>query len=967
MLLALVLLASAVVTLAMDRTGTAEVPGLAATGRTARLSWQAGPALPSPRSQAVAAVGNNDVIYVLGGSTANDPRAVYRLVPGAAGWSTAPRLDRDRMAPGVGTTGSGRIIVFGGLEEEALKSTIEYNIFGDHQDLRKMSTRRYMHAFATDSTGRVYAVGGLDNSGQLLTSVERYEHASNAWTPLAPLPEARYAFAAVSDGTGHILTFGGGTENREASVSDTVNRYDIATNTWTRAAPMPIATRDSAAVLGPDGRIYVIGGSSAGGPLSRVLVYDPSTDSWSDETPLPEALTSASVVVDGGGRLMVIGGMDAASNDVPSVWVSQSLVASEEPPVITSTPVTAAYVGIAYSYQVEAAGNPPPTFSLTTHPAGMEIEVETGLISWTPTADQAGAHEVTVGASNSAGHDDQTFTIDVSAEPPDTEAPSVPSGLTASNVTQTTLTLAWDASTDNVGVAGYRLYEYVIVNPFQSYWILRHDNIAAQSVHVTGLEPGSIHKYAVTAFDGAGNESARSATLEVTNLQPPTAYHPIGGSTSEAVYAIVGQLFAYDVDAIGVPVPWFELVAGPAGMTVDGDTGLVQWTPGAVPEGGTATATVRATNSEGYDDHTFSFPVYPAGSDLEPPSQVREVVVTDITSNGATLTWSPASDNVGVAGYYIKARKDRHGASLFIAGNSVGPGTTFTLASLEPATTYLLWVAAYDAAGNVASISGVRPARLTTLGGTTSLYLSLAETGSDIVGDATEVGDEDILSFDGMNFAMVFDGSDVGVAKLDLDALHIVDADTILMSFDRPGSIPGLGHVDDSDIVQFDATSLGASTTGSFSLFLQGSAVGLDTDREDVDAIELLPDGRLLISTRGDVEVPGVSGRAEDLLALTPATPGDYTSGTWAMYFDGSDIGEVDDFNGAAVVAIGDIYLTTKDDFPVSGVPGRNEDVFVCTPTSLGTVTACADSPALYFDGSAFGLSDNDLDAIDLP
>ncbi|RME44591.1 MAG: hypothetical protein D6791_12825, partial [Chloroflexi bacterium] len=90
---------------------------------TPRLTWQAGPALPAPRSNAIAVVGNNDIIYLLGGSVSGNARTVHRLVPGDTSWSTAAKLDRDRVSPGAGTTGSGRMIVFGGLEEEALKST----------------------------------------------------------------------------------------------------------------------------------------------------------------------------------------------------------------------------------------------------------------------------------------------------------------------------------------------------------------------------------------------------------------------------------------------------------------------------------------------------------------------------------------------------------------------------------------------------------------------------------------------------------------------------------------------------------------------------------------------------------------------------------------------------------------------------------------------------------------------------
>jgi subtilisin family serine protease len=254
-----------------------------------------------------------------------------------------------------------------------------------------------------------------------------------------------------------------------------------------------------------------------------------------------------------------------------------------------------------------------------------------------------------------------------------------------------------------------------------------------------------------------------------------------------------------------------------------------------------------------------------------------------------------------------------------------------------------------------------------------SFYLSLANSGSYDVGSAAGVSDEDILYFGGTDFALVFDGSDVDVGGLNLDAFTMVDADTILMSFDNAATIGSLGTVDGSDIVQFDATSLGDNTAGSFSLFFDGSDVGLDGKGENVDAIELLADGRLLISTDGNVSVPGLRGKQqdEDLLAFTHTSLGNDTSGSWSLYFDGSDVeltsNSDEDISGIAVVANDDIYLTTAGDFSVSGISGADEDIFVCTPTSLGDDTVCIYATTLLFDGSAWGLSDNNLDAIDAP
>ena len=84
-------------------------------------------------------------------------------------------------------------------------------------------------------------------------------------------------------------------------------------------------------------------------------------------------------------------------------------------PTITSPPVTEGLVGVPYSYDVEASGNPAPTFSLLVNPAGMTIDANSGLIEWTPSV--VGPADVTVVATNSEGSDPQSFTIDVAEAP----------------------------------------------------------------------------------------------------------------------------------------------------------------------------------------------------------------------------------------------------------------------------------------------------------------------------------------------------------------------------------------------------------------------------------------------------------------------------------------------------------------------------------------------------------------------
>ena len=88
----------------------------------------------------------------------------------------------------------------------------------------------------------------------------------------------------------------------------------------------------------------------------------------------------------------------------------------------------------------------------------------------------------------------------------DTQAPSVPSGLSASNVTSSSLTLSWTAATDNVGVTGYEVFRNgaSISTP------------SGTSASVTGLAASTAYSLTVRARDAAGNWSALSPALSVT-------------------------------------------------------------------------------------------------------------------------------------------------------------------------------------------------------------------------------------------------------------------------------------------------------------------------------------------------------------------------------------------------------------------------------------------------------------------
>ncbi len=243
---------------------------------------------------------------------------------------------------------------------------------------------------------------------------------------------------------------------------------------------------------------------------------------------------------------------------------------------------------------------------------------------------------------------------------------------------------------------------------------------------------------------------------------------------------------------------------------------------------------------------------------------------------------------------------------------------------------------------------------------TDSFFLSLDKNGTV---DGLNVANEDILQFDGTNFSVFFDGSDVGIAD-NIDGLAVISATEILMSFQTAVTLAEVGTVEDGDIVKFTASALGPDTAGSFEMYLDGSQVGLTAG---IDGLTGLPDGSLLISTDKKTNVPVLGQvRDEDILRFTPTTPGNTTSGSWAMYMDGGDVGLgtfAENINAVGVDAAGDLLLSTQGNFDVTTVTGADEDVFVYTPTSSTSGTY---SPDLFFDGSEFGLGGNDISGLDI-
>ncbi len=209
------------------------------------------------------------------------------------------------------------------------------------------------------------------------------------------------------------------------------------------------------------------------------------------------------------------------------------------------------------------------------------------------------------------------------------------------------------------------------------------------------------------------------------------------------------------------------------------------------------------------------------------------------------------------------------------------------------------------------------------------------------------VADEDVAKYEGATceWSVAFDGTAAGLpGTANVDALAIA-GNEIYLSFVAPvKNVPGIsGIVDDSDVVRYSG--------GTFSLFFDGSAYGLTTDAEDIDAIAFDTGGKLLVSTLGAYIVPGLhKGLDDDLIR--------FDAGNWQVYFDGSHYAGLgaEDIVGADVAANGNIYLSVLDAFSVPGAKGNATDIFQCVPSNLGyQSTQCA--YGLMWRSSAFGLA----------
>ena len=233
-------------------------------------------------------------------------------------WSTgalAPMPARAEAASGETTHGGFLYVIGGGNSGVALPNLERYDpVLDAWTTLAPMNAARAGAAAAVIDDG-IFVIGGRQSTngpcsgGPYLQTVEKYDIDTNTWSPVAQLPTPRSDLAAVAHG-GKIFIFGGCSST---GVTGEVDMYDPQTNTWTTTGLMPMSTARASFVAGHSGgKVYAIGGTIDGVSLSNANeVYDIASNSWSNNTAMTAARQEAGVNSHGG-RIYVVGGATPA-------------------------------------------------------------------------------------------------------------------------------------------------------------------------------------------------------------------------------------------------------------------------------------------------------------------------------------------------------------------------------------------------------------------------------------------------------------------------------------------------------------------------------------------------------------------------------------------------------------------------------------------------------------------------------
>jgi chitodextrinase len=424
-----------------------------------------------------------------------------------------------------------------------------------------------------------------------------------------------------------------------------------------------------------------------------------------------------------------------AAQDATGNISAQSSPALGTTPAVDTTPPTVSFTNPANNATISGSVTVTATasdnfgvigvqFKLDGANLGAEDTAAPYSVSWNTATATNASHTLSAVARDAAGNSSTTtISVTVSNVLPDTQAPTVPANLSASAVSSSQINLTWSASTDNVGVTGYKVYR----NGTQVA------TRATTSYSDAGLNSGSTYSYSVSAYDAAGNESAQSTavlgTTPAVDTTPPTVSfaNPANNDTVTGNVTITANAG----DNIGVVGVQFKLDGVNLGVEDTAAPYSVSWNTATATNASHTLSAVARDAAGNSSTTTISVTVSNVLPDTQAPTVPTNLAATPVSSSQINLTWSTSTDNVGVTGYRVY----RNGTQIGTTAT-----TSYSDSGLASSTTYSYTVAAYDAAGNVSAQTGAASATTTASGKRYSTNFDLTESPISEGGKWTNIG-----------------------------------------------------------------------------------------------------------------------------------------------------------------------------------------------------------------------------------
>jgi RHS repeat-associated protein len=373
-------------------------------------------------------------------------------------------------------------------------------------------------------------------------------------------------------------------------------------------------------------------------------------------------------------------------------------------PEFTSTPITTGQELVEYSYQLTASDkdNDSLTFDGVTLPDGMTISVD-GLLLWTPSIGQEGAHDVSVSVTDpSLETTTQSFIIQVERRANTAPVADAQSLITNEDTALSIVLIATDVDNDVL------TYE-VVTNPTNGALTGTAPNLT----YIPNANFFGSDSFTFKANDGV--EDSNIAVIDISinsnNITPVITSNPSLLATVDHQYLY--SLIATDEDGDSLT---FEKNQGPVGLVVDNSSGLVSWTPN-ISDVGDQAVELQVTDSRGaITVQTFtiavSFAANHAPKIISAPITSAEVnsnysyavLATDedldlltyslvsgpsgmsIGLMSGTISWTPLSTQIGLSQVIIMV-EDGNGAStqqIFSVNTEIGQNIEPVITSEPP-------------------------------------------------------------------------------------------------------------------------------------------------------------------------------------------------------------------------------------------------------------------------------------------